>query len=103
MGATVDGYLMGDFYVPSKRRTVYFLWDIVTGLIVESDESGRKLSNKAWLNCSPHRFVRSYWGGEVSSFSHINIFGHPLPSFKCKCCARIISALSSQNPRAIPS
>lgn len=81
-GANIDGHLMGVFYVPSKRKAVYFLWDIVTGLIVECDENGRKLAGKVWLDKSPHQFVVMHWGGHVSGFGKIHIFGHPLTSFK---------------------
>ena len=73
---------MGVFYVPSKRKTVYFLWDIGTGMIAECDQNGRKPPTKVWWDKSPQQFVAMHWGGKVSAFGKIHIFGRALPDFK---------------------
>jgi hypothetical protein len=82
VGPTIDGKLMAVFRVPSNDKTVYFLFDSQTSMIVECDMKGKPIPGCEWEHITPQKFVYRYWTGKVSALSKIYVYGKRLDYYK---------------------
>ncbi len=73
---------MAAFRVPSKNRTVYFLFDADNHNIIQCDMRGKKVPGQKWEHITPQQFVKRHWKGPVSALAKIYVHGRSLSDFK---------------------